>query len=191
MRIAIAAAVMLGSVQAQRAPIPAPMKLTIPAFADGAPIPVKYAHSQETGSVSPAIRWSGAPMGTASFALILHDTDVNTAGRSDDTLHWLIFNIPGTATGLAENVPHNTTLEDGSVQLKYVDGVPRLAIGFIGYFGPSPPPTQPGTLHHYMFELYALDTKLDAGLNSRDAVMKAMAGHILAKGTYFSSYARP
>jgi len=45
--------------------------------------------------------------------------------------------------------------------------------------------------HHYIFEIYALDAKLDPTLNSRDGVIKAMAGHVLAKGVYFGLYAHP
>ena len=184
---------------AGRPGIPTPMKISIPAFPDGGVIPEKYANSP-AGSISPAIEWSGAPAGTMTIALILHDADVasrmtgsvSAGAGPDDTLHWAIFNIPATATGLREGVPHNLVLEDGSVQLKYTDGVPRLAIGTIGYFGPSPPPSQlPPLPHHYVFDFYALDVKLDPALNSRESLMKAMAGHVLAKGVYFGLYTNP
>jgi len=88
-------------------------------------------------------------------------------------------------------VPHDAMLQDGSIQLKYVEGVPRLAIGKIGYFGPSPPPSPLPVTHHYIFDLYALDAKLDPTLNSRESLMKAMVGHVLAKGVYFGLYANP
>jgi Raf kinase inhibitor-like YbhB/YbcL family protein len=183
--------------------IPTPMKITIPAFPDGGDIPPKYANTP-AGSISPAIEWSAAPEATMTLALILHDADVpsrvagsGTAGSSpavsgpDDTLHWAIFNIPATASGLPEGVPQDVMLQDGSIQLKYVEGVPRLAIGKIGYFGPSPPPSPLPVTHHYIFDLYALDAKLDATLNSRESLMKAMVGHVLAKGVYFAVYANP
>jgi len=176
--------------------IPTPVKITIPAFPDGGMIPPKYANSP-VGSVSPAIEWSTAPVATVTLALILHDADVPSrvtgAGASgagpDDTLHWAIFNIPSTASGLPEGVPHDVMLQDGSIQLKYVEGVPRLAIGKIGYFGPSPPPSPLPVTHHYIFDLYALDAKLDPTLNSRESLMKAMVGRVLAKGVYFGLYA--
>ena len=178
--------------------IPTPVKITIPAFPDGGVIPPKYANTP-AGSVSPAIEWSAAPEATVTLALILHDADVpsrpagSTAAASDpdDTLHWVIFNIPAGAAGLPEGVPHDPMLEDGSVQLKYVEGVPRLAIGKIGYFGPSPPPSPLPVLHHYIFEIYCLDAKLDPSLNSRERLTSAMAGHVLAKGVYFGVYANP
>jgi len=169
---------------------PAPIKVAIPAFPDGGAIPVKYARSQ-TGNVSPAIEWSGVPQGAVTLALVLRDPDVPAQKGPDDTLHWLIYNIPAAATGLPENVPHDVNLADGSVQLKYTEGVPRLAVGTTGYFGPSPPPTPQPVLHHYVFELYALDTKLDASLQSREAVLNAMTGHVLARGAYFATYTNP
>ena len=176
---------------------PAPMKITISGFPDGGVIPVKYANvNAPTGSVSPAIEWSGVPASAVTIALILHDADVASrpsastlpGASADDTLHWAIFNIPATATGLPENVPHDAKLDDGGVQIKYTDGVPRLAIGVTGYFGPSPPPGAP---HHYVFDFFALDTKLDPGINSREDLVKAMSGHVRAKGVYFGSYTSP
>src|SRR5579863_5673501 len=110
MRIIITAAVTLatltlgpGTASAQRGGrgggIPAPLKITIPAFADGGAIPPKYGCANGTNAnLSPAIQWSGAPAGTISIALILHDPDVAIGG--DDVLHWAIFNIPANATGL-------------------------------------------------------------------------------------------
>jgi Raf kinase inhibitor-like YbhB/YbcL family protein len=173
----------------------APMKINIPGFPDGGVIPVKYANSP-AGSLSPAIEWSGVPASAVTIALILHDADVASrpsastlpGASADDTLHWAIFNVPATATGLPEGVPHNVTLDDGSVQIKYADGVPRLAIGVTGYFGPSPPPGAP---HHYVFDFFALDTKLDPGINSREDLVKAMSGHVRAKGVYFGTYTSP
>jgi Raf kinase inhibitor-like YbhB/YbcL family protein len=173
-----------------RPAVPAPIRITIPAFPDGGNIPSKYANTP-AGSLSPAIEWSGVPEGTVTLALILRDADVPSLRGPDGTLHWLIFNIPASESGLPEGVPHDEMLADGSVQLKYVEGVPRLAIGKIGYFGPSPPPTPQPVTHHYVFDLYALDAKLDPALNSADGLMKAMSGHVLAKGVYFALYANP
>jgi hypothetical protein len=117
-------------------------------------------------NISPAIQWSGAPAGTATIALILHNPDVAIGG--DDVLHWAIFNIPATATGLPEGVPAKAMLDDGSVQINNIGGS-------IGYFNPCPPPP---TTHHYMFEFYALDTRLDLAPASRADLLKAM-------GVYF------
>jgi Raf kinase inhibitor-like YbhB/YbcL family protein len=160
-----------------RGGIPAPLKITISAFAEGSPIPTKHGCSNGTNAnVSPAIQWSGAPEGTQSFTLIMHDPDVAIGG--DDVLHWAIFNIPGTSTGLPEGVPAKAMLDDGTVQINNIGGS-------IGYFNPCPPPP---TTHHYLFEMYALDTKLDPAPANRADLLKAMAGHIRAKGIYFGLY---
>lgn len=157
--------------------IPAPLKITIAAFPDGGAIPGKYGCAAGTNAnISPAIQWSGAPEGTATIALILHDPDVAIGG--DDVLHWAIFNIPATATGLPEGVPAKAMLDDGSVQINNIGGS-------IGYFNPCPPPP---TTHHYMFEFYALDSKLDPAPASRADLLKAMTGHIRAKGVYFGLF---
>src|SRR3984957_21311473 len=63
--------------------IPAPLKITIPAFADGGAIPAKYGCAAGTNAnISPAIQWSGAPAGTQTIALILHDPDVAIGGAA-------------------------------------------------------------------------------------------------------------
>jgi Raf kinase inhibitor-like YbhB/YbcL family protein len=87
--------------------------------------------------------------------------------------HWIIYNVPATATGLSENINKTQMLPDGSRQGKN-------GFGNIGYNGPAPPP---GKVHHYYLRLYALDMtlSLDAGA-SRDEVVKAMNGHVLAEG---------
>jgi Raf kinase inhibitor-like YbhB/YbcL family protein len=157
--------------------IPAPIKITIPAFGDGGMIPAKYGCANgKNANVSPEIQFGGAPAGTQSFALILHDPDV--AIGADDVLHWAIFNIPGTATSLPEGVPAKAKLDDGAEQINNIGGS-------IGYFNPCPPPP---TTHHYLFEMYALDTKLEPAPSSRADLMKAMTGHIRAKGIYFGLF---
>jgi Raf kinase inhibitor-like YbhB/YbcL family protein len=159
--------------------IPAPLNLTVTGYDDGAAIATKFGCSGgQNPNVSPAISWTGAPPGTMAFAIIFHDTDV-ALPSGDDVLHWAIFDIPGTATGLPENVAKTATLPDGSVQMNNIAGMP-------GYFNPCPPPP---TVHHYIFEVYALDQKLSLPAStSRADLLKAMQGHIRAKGTYVGTY---
>jgi len=97
--------------------IAAPMTITVAGYADGGLIPdtigCAAANAQKD---SPKIDWTGAPAGTMAFALIMHDTDVNVGGANGpDVLHWAIFDIPGTATGLPAGVPKMATLADGTV----------------------------------------------------------------------------
>jgi phosphatidylethanolamine-binding protein (PEBP) family uncharacterized protein len=91
------------------------MALTTPAFPDGDPIPAKYTQAGE--QVSPALNWTNTPPGTVSFFLHMHDPDVARNKTTDDQVHWLVWNIPGTATGLPEGVPKGEKLADGSMQI--------------------------------------------------------------------------
>jgi Raf kinase inhibitor-like YbhB/YbcL family protein len=157
------------------------LTLSTTAFDDGGVIPAKYTQSSQS-PVSPALMWSNVPDGTQSFVLILHDPDTALQKKTDDVLHWMAFNIPGTATGLAENVPANATLADGTVQAKNLRG----AVGFMG-----PGAGAQGPYHHYTFELYALDTKLSLGPEATRAdVLAAVNGHILGKAALVGRFHR-
>ena len=123
------------------------------------------------------------PDGTVSFALIVHDPDTSLMHTNAQVLHWLIFNIPGTARELAENIPATATLPDGSVQPLNT----RKKIGYLGMGAPAV-----GPYHHYTFELFALDTKLMLGPDAAQKdVEAAMEGHILGKGVVEGRFHRP
>ena len=157
------------------------LTITTTAFPDGAEIPKQYTQSVENAP-SPKLDWTNVPMGTVSFALIMHDPDVALQKKTDDVLHWMIFNIPGTATGLPQGVPANAKLDDGSINAKNLRGN-------VGYMGPGAPPA--GPMHHYTWELFALDTKLDLGPDAtRAQVLDAMQGHILGKGVLVGRFHR-
>ena len=72
---------------------------------------------------------TNVPAGVQSFTLILHDPDVALQRNTDDVLHWMIFNIPGTARELAEGVPANATLADGTVNAKNLRGARFVVVG--------------------------------------------------------------
>src|SRR5881409_1474652 len=136
------------------APAAPPMTMTVDGFSDGGDVPVKYSQAAPgvaTGEgLSPAISWANAPAGTQSFFLNMHDMDLARNKTTDDQAHWVVWNIPASATGLPEGVPKGAKLADGSYQIS--------ATGQM-YRGPGAAAT--GTMHHYMFEIYALDTKID------------------------------
>jgi Raf kinase inhibitor-like YbhB/YbcL family protein len=163
-----------GSLLAQNkgAPPKPGLTLTTPDFQDGGIIPDKFTFATKK-FVSPELDWSNVPAGTVSFALIFHDPDEALHGHIEDVLHWLVFNIPGTSRQLPSNLPPDPKLADGTIQAKSVRRTP-------GYMGPGADP--PGPYHHYTFELFALDIKLDLEPDAtRTDVLKAMDGHILAK----------
>jgi len=161
---------------------PAPQfMMSIPAFRDTGNIPVKYTCSAKPKFVSPALAWRNTPKDAASFTLILHDPDAHPRKGIMDVTHWIMWNIPATATHLPENVPDMAQMADGAIQGKNIRGVN-------GYQGPCPPPGKP---HHYTFELYVLDTKLPAGPDATRAdVLKDMDGHIIGKAVYIGMFHR-
>ncbi len=164
-----------------RGPATPGLTLTTTAFEDGGIIPNKYT-SAEPAPVTPKLTWTNVPPNTVSFALIMHDPDVAIQRKVDDVLHWLVFNIPGTARELAEGIPATATLLDGTIQGKGIGGT-------TGYRGPGAGAA--GPYHHYTFELFALDTKLDLTPDATRAdVLKAMDGHILGKGVLVGRFHR-
>ena len=159
-----------------RGPQAPPLLMTSAAWEDGGVIPDKYTQKGGQMGPNPELKWSQAPMGTQSFVLLLHDPEpVQGRGAKMDITHWLVWNIPGTSTGLPEGVPTG----------ELPDGTRQLSLRGQGYMGMGAPA---GPYHHYTFELYALDTKLDipqppaTGANAADirtAVINAMDGHVL------------
>jgi len=159
------------------------MTLTSSAWPDGGQIPAKY--TQADMEVSPALSWSNVPEGAASFVLIAHDVDAAIGNGTDDLLHWMLWNIPATVTSLPEGVARGSQLPDGTRQIS--------ATG-TSYRGPGAPASGPA--HHYVFELFALDTMLDVPAvgasppNTRAAVVAAMTGHIRGKASYVGLFKR-
>jgi Raf kinase inhibitor-like YbhB/YbcL family protein len=167
---------------AQTPPAKPGLTLTSSGFEDGGIIPNKFSRAVDN-PVSPALSWTHVPDGTVSFALILHDPDTSLNHTTEEVLHWMIFNIPATATSLPEGVGTEPKLPDGSIQ--------ALNRGkTVGYMGMGA--AAAGPYHHYTFEMFALDTKLNLGPDATRAdVLKAMDGHILGKGVLVGRFHRP
>ncbi|MGB9067098.1 MAG: YbhB/YbcL family Raf kinase inhibitor-like protein [Candidatus Acidiferrales bacterium] len=143
-------------------------------------IPPKYTQLV-SNPVSPALKWTNVPESTLSFALIFHDPE-SVQKKSDDYLHWMVFNIPASVRELPEGWPANAQLADGTIQA-------RNTHGDVGYRGPGAAAV--GPYHHYTFELYALDTKLELSPDvTRADVLQAMSGHILAKAVLVGRFHR-
>jgi hypothetical protein len=168
------------------------LTLTTTAWPDGGMIPLRY--TQAGPEISPAIQWSAPPAGTASFVLMFHDADASAANSStDDLLHWMLWNIPATATSLPQGMPDGFELPDGTRQ---------ISVSGSRYRGPGASAT--GPVHHYVLELYALDTMFDIKVNPqgpqepnpnvqavRTSVVQAMAGHVRGRAAYFGLFRRP
>jgi Raf kinase inhibitor-like YbhB/YbcL family protein len=163
------------------------MRLVSADIADGKPIAGKFTCAAGADAVSPALQWMQAPRGTESFALIVHDMEPRPRKGVDDILHWMVWNMPPTANQLPENVsPASADLPDGSHQTNGFAG----QNGNFGYRPPCPPQDVP-VAHHYAFEIFALDQKLDLpAAASRADLLKAMDGHIAGHAALVAPFNR-
>jgi hypothetical protein len=138
-------------------------------------------HSAYGDNLSPPLRWTPVE-GARDYALILEDPDAPTARPF---VHWLIWNIPADITTLPEGVaaePHPPALS-GALQ-------GRNGAGSVGYHGPQPPAGS--GVHHYHFQIFALDGPLDLGPGADIAALtRAMDGHVLADGELIGTYEQP
>lgn len=148
--------------------------LTSTAFAQGESIPAKYSCDGE--DISPPLGWSDPPQGTQSFVLIADDPDA-PAGT---WVHWVLYNLPPESRALPESLTPDAEPAAGG---QHGENSWRR----LGYGGPCPP----GGTHRYFFKLYALDSQLDlAAGETKDQVLQAMEGHVLAQTELMGTYTR-
>lgn len=150
------------------------LKLTSMAFADGGEISAKY--TCEGQDISPPLAWSGVPPGAKSLVLIVDDPDApDPAAPKMTWVHWLLYNLPASASALAEAAKQ---LPAGT--LPGTNDWHRT-----GYGGPCPPIGR----HRYFHKLYALDTVLPDLTNPTKAVLEArMKGHVIAQAALVGTY---
>jgi Raf kinase inhibitor-like YbhB/YbcL family protein len=148
------------------------------AFPDGTELPRK--NSSLGAMMSPEVNWANPPAGTMSFVLSMNDVDFSRNKTMEGMLHWLVWNIPASATGLPEGVPMGQ-LQNGAYQISASGQVYRAPMG-------------PRYKHHYIFELLALDSKLDNiqpgsdPFDTRAKVFSAVQGHILSKVAWVATF---
>ncbi len=148
------------------------INITSAAFENNAMIPSQYTCDGQ--NTSPPLSWTGVPAGAKSLAMTLEDPDA----PSGLFVHWVIFNMPPSLTGLPAAVPNDAKLPDGTIQGLNGAGKP-------GYTGPCPP----SGVHRYFFRVYALDTMLNLPETAnRDDLFKAVQGHVLGWGQLNSRY---
>jgi Raf kinase inhibitor-like YbhB/YbcL family protein len=124
---------------------------------------------------SPSLAWTAAPPATKSLVLTVTDPDASTF------THWVLYNLPASASSLPANVPKQDQLPDGSRQ-------GRNDFGKIGYAGPCGPH---GSTHRYFFDLFALNSTLDLPAGAtRTQIEDAMNTHVLARGKLMARYSR-
>jgi len=173
--------VAFGSVMAQDAT--ARMSVSSPTLTHGQPVPT--VHTPDGRNESPALRWTAVPAGTKSFVVFCEDPDV---GNPPPFVHWVVYNIPGTATGVPAALPIDASLLPAQIAgaVQGLSGF-RRAI----YRGPAPPPGKP---HYYHFVVHALDTTIAVKPNepplTRAQLLEAMQGHVLGRGEIVAHYER-
>jgi Raf kinase inhibitor-like YbhB/YbcL family protein len=152
----------------------AEIKVTSKAFQESGMIPKEY--TCDGANVSPPLAWDSAPDKTKSFALIADDPDA--PGKT--WAHWVVFNLASNIRELPANVPAQDAIVGGGKQ-----GTSDFRK--VGYGGPCPP----SGAHRYYFKLYALDTELALDSSAtKDQLLKAMEGHVLAQGQLMGKYQR-
>lgn len=155
------------------------IRLASPAFGNGARLPVRFTADGE--GVSPPLFWTGVPEGTDSIALIVEDPD---ALAPQPIVHAVVWNLPGSDGELAE----------GAIRRDGKGGADGSDVGRNSFRGegwlPPDPPTGHGE-HRYAFQIFALAAGVDAGTSpGRSAIVKAMAGRVLAAGILTGTYSR-
>ncbi|MDQ6663285.1 MAG: YbhB/YbcL family Raf kinase inhibitor-like protein [Acidobacteriota bacterium] len=155
--------------------------VTSTSFRDGGTIPTP--HSSYDQNASPPLQWTTGPAGTQSYAILMEDPDAKTTPLP--VIHWVVWNIPASATSLREGLETLDRLEDPDGLRQGVN-----SSGTVGYKGPRPPV---GDLaHQYYIEVFALDRKLDLQYGAkRDDVLGALQGHVLAIGQLKGLFVRP
>jgi Raf kinase inhibitor-like YbhB/YbcL family protein len=163
---------------------PSRFTLTSPDIREGAKMSDRHVFSGmgcKGGNVSPALSWSGAPAGTKSFAVTAYDPDAPTGSG---WWHWVIYDIPASATGLRAGAgsPTAKLAPAGSVE-------GHTDFGTAGYGGPCPPP---GPAHHYVFTVYALKVpKIDVPANATAAMVGFnLNANVLGKASITALYGR-
>ncbi len=147
------------------------LTVTSSAFRNGHTLPRRY--TQFGSSESPPLRWTRGPEGTRSYVLLVEDSGV---ARPEPIFHWVIYNIPADVSSLPENMSKAPEPQQPAGAMNGLNIARRP-----GYIGPRPPK---GQTHPYHFEVFALDETLSLSpdMATRDAVVDAMKGHVLAEG---------
>jgi Raf kinase inhibitor-like YbhB/YbcL family protein len=136
-------------------------------------------YSEYADGVSPPLSWQ-AVAGARSYAIIMEDPDA----PNRPFVHWLAWNIPAAVTSLPEGLQEQPRLTEPEGVLQG-----RTTRGSTGYYGPRPPVGD--APHHYHVQVFALDTMLPLGFGAdRDQLLKALQGHVLAKGALVGRYAQ-
>lgn len=157
-----------------------PLRVASSAFKNRQTLPARY--TQYGANESPPLRWSRGPEGTRSYVVLMEDSGVH---RAEPIFHWVLYNVPANVTHLPAHLPTTPELQDPAGAMNGLN-----IRGQSGYMGPHPPK---GQTHPYHLEVFALDEKLALSPDraTRDAVVDAMKGHVLAEGEIVGEVSGP
>jgi len=162
-----------------RARSPRRIAVTAPAFTGGA---IPREHSEYGLGISPALSWTAVP-GAASYVIVAEDPE----GSAKPVVHWVAWNIPAGTTRLPAGLQERDRLTGGALEGMMQGATGR---GTTGWYGPRPP--KGDRPHPYHLQVLALDRMLDLPLGAtRDQLLAALAGHVLASGELVGRYAEP
>lgn len=152
------------------------MTLMSSAFKNNGAIPQIYTGDGQ--DISPPLEWTDVPAHCRGFVLFCTDPDASS-GKEDPFVHWVVYNIPTQIRRLPEGLPVQGTLQSPPCSQG------QNSFGKVGYGGPRPP----RGVHHYIFELHAIDTLLNLFLGEqKDVVMRAIHEHLLATAKLVGTY---
>jgi len=177
--IALAIGAQMVGVRAAGAAGATPFAVTSPAFADGGPLPTSSEYGGGFGchgsNRAPTLTWRGVPAGVRSFALAVVDPDA-APFAAGGWVHDVVYDIPAAARAL-----------DATTLARSTSGT--NSFGTRAFGGPCPPAG--GQPHHYVFTLYVLGVaRLSGHALTRDALLRAMAGHIVGAASIVGTFSR-
>jgi len=146
--------------------------VTTNSFLDQGTLPTLY--TCDGKDVSPELDWSNTPAKTQAFAIIMNDPDA----PNGNWYHWVVYNLPKDSKQILEGAPVPAGASMG-----------KNSWDKLQYNGPCPP--MGGPAHHYVFTVYALDSKLTlpAGADGK-AVEDALKSHVVQKAVITGVYSR-
>jgi Raf kinase inhibitor-like YbhB/YbcL family protein len=178
-RTAVGAVVLIAALAPPASAQTTAFHVASPAFSAGGALPKRYASRPCGGqNVAPPLRWSGVPPAAQSLAVSVYDPD---ARGGAGLWHWVVYDIPRSTRGIAASI------DGAETPVRAVTA--RNDIGVNAYIGPCPPP---GTVHHYRFTVYALDTPLvqDQATRKARTVVTTLTPHILRRATIVATFGR-
>ncbi|MGJ7563175.1 YbhB/YbcL family Raf kinase inhibitor-like protein [Variovorax sp. GB1R11] len=160
----------------------ASIEITSAAFVDHGPLPTRCTADAPDGEgVSPPLRWTGLPAGTASLLLIVEDADSPTP---NPLVHAIVVDLP----------PADGLLVEASIPSPGNEGtglnIGRNSALQAAWLPPDPPPGH--GVHRYAFQLFALGQAPDfSDSPGRDEVVEALRKHAIASGLLIGTHERP